>query len=320
MPRLENLAALRRSFFWGLWLVSGVACERKEAIQTAASATPSSMRHGQSVRAEGERFEPTATFAIGTEGETSWRITLALGPTDCASLRARYPEHAASAGSLDLWFVQPVGVHGERQAWSLRGGYANGLNAGRSLIARGAMVDSVTANETSVLAQKVEFALQEREESGRLYRFDGSLAATNCGRVVRPEVDRPQAKFVLRIGSDAVPIHGASLRVEGTRHYLRLTRAPHRCDSAFTEGYDFYADLALEGAPPRALFVALLGDVFPESATGSKGKESFSVKAQNWNGGTGNVVLDLAGTLDAGGFIVEFQGEVSALRCTVAAP
>ena len=315
------LRGARVSALCGLAIAMLSACDRPasgEAAKTTTAISTTSASDTSGFRLDGERFEPAGIFAIGTEGESSWRITVTRTPSDCASLRSRYPEHPVSAGSLDLWLAQRRGLAEERDAWSVRGGFVNGVAGGRALITRGAMVEGVRANETVVAIKGLELALQEHGQAARLYQFDGDLLATNCGRVSRPEANRPQTKLNLRIDGVPVVIRGASVRPEGNRHYLRLTRAPHRCDSAVTEGYDFYVELALTGDPPRVALVALIGETFPESATGSKGSETFNVQAKNWRAETGNVVLTLNGTLDAGGTAVAFEGELDALRCTPA--
>jgi hypothetical protein len=186
------------------------------------------------------------------------------------------------------------------------------------LLARGAMLDDVAVSGDAVVIKGLELALQERGTEGRLLQYHGDLQANLCGRVARKEPDRPQPKLELTVAGVALAVHGASVRPEGKRHYLRLTRAPHRCDSAFTEGYDFYLDLAFAGDPPKLELAALQGDVYPESATGSKGRESFQFASDGPLAGRGEVGITVNGTIDAGGYELHVAGELKALRCTPA--
>jgi len=316
MARLVNATASV-----GLFLFALGGCDRKPSSSDSNATTTAAGKPASSEgwRSDGERFEPLGLYAVGTEGETSWRITVARQPTDCAAIRAAYPEHTRAAGSLDLWFARPLGTDGAPEAWGVRGGFVTASSGGRGLVARGAMVEDVTEAGGTVRANGVELALQEHGQDGHLFQFEGELRAENCGRVARSEPKREQPKLTLRIANRTVVIQGASVRPEGGRRYLRLTRAPHRCDSAFTEGFDFYVDLALEGDPPKLALVALLGDVYPESATGSKGKDTFVVRASNWSEPKGDLRIELEGSLDAGGYAVSIHGEVNALRCTPAA-
>ncbi|MBM4358988.1 MAG: hypothetical protein FJ096_12860 [Deltaproteobacteria bacterium] len=282
------------------------------AVTTAAGAEPSGFR------IDGEPFTPAALLAVGTEGESSWRITVARGPLDCEGVVAAYPEHPAGAGNIDLWFSAPLGTDGQATEWSYRSGFelGDGGTSGRGLVARGAMLKEVVDEGDAVLVRGLEVSLQSRGPNGHLVQFDGELRAKRCGRVALKEAPRPQPGLKLTIGGQPVAIGGATLRSEGARRYLRLTRAPHRCDSAFTEGYDFYVDLALGGEPLAVVLVALLGDAFPESATGSRGKESFVVRAPTLADEKRDVRIALKGSLDAGGYAVTFDGDVDALRCT----
>jgi hypothetical protein len=176
------------------------------------------------------------------------------------------------------------------------------------------MLDDVLVSGDSVIVKGLEVSLQDRSDKG-LVQFQGDLRARHCGRVARKEQDRPQEKLKLSIGREPITVRGASLHPEGKSHYLRLTRAPHACDSAFTEGYDFYLDLALVGDPPKLKLGALLGDVFPDTASGSKGKEAFDVKTDSPLSGTGELRVTLKGALELGGYRVVLDGEVNALRC-----
>jgi hypothetical protein len=301
------------------WLAAVGCRARDDAPRADASASPSVSRVPSSGwRTDGESFVPAAVLAVGTEGETSWRVTVARSPLDCAALMAAYPEHAPGEGNVDLWFAAPLGIDGKATEWSYRSGYETGAQGGRGLVARGAMLTDLVDDGSTLLVRGLEIALQARGPQGRLLQFDGELRATRCGRVPRKEPARPQHALRLSIGGHVVTVGGATLRTDGDRRYLRLTRAPHRCDSAFTEGYDFYVDLALAGSPPKVVLVALLGDAFPESAAGSRGKEGFVVKAPTLDDSKRDVRIGLSGTLDAGGYTVTFGGEVDALRCTPA--
>ncbi len=290
------------------------ACDRKEtAPAPAATAEP----HGW--RVAGKAIDTAAVLALGSEGETSLRVTVATGALDCDKLRAAYPEHPQSGTVVDLWFAQPMKPDGSREPWSFRSAFALDGQGGRSLVARGAMVEDLAVSGDAVVAKGLELALQDRGgEKGQLFQYEGDLRAKLCGRATRKEPDRPQPKLKVTVAGQPLEVHGASVRPEGKKFYLRLTHAPHKCDSAFTEGYDYYLDVALAGDPPKVELAALLGDVFPDSATGSKGKDAFEVKPDGSLAGTGEVTIALKGNLDAGGYPLAFDGEVSALRCTPA--
>lgn len=292
------------------------ACGRSsegERVDAASSSQPPAPATGW--RVDGVPFEPKSLLAIGTQGESSWRVTVARAETDCAALRAAYPDHSRGVGDLDIWFALPLGEDGKPTEWSYRSAHEVQAAGSRSLVARGAMVNAVIEEDTSVLAKGLELALQGRGAGGALYQFEGELRARQCGRIERPEPRRPQRDLKLTISGRTVEINGATLHDESGRKYLKLTRAPHRCDSALTEGYDFHLDLALDADPAKVVLVALLGDAFPESATGSRGRDTFVVKAPELRSDKREVRIELAGTLDAGGFPVTFEGAVDALRC-----
>src|SRR5205823_6621701 len=113
-------------------------------------------------------------------------------------------------------------------------------------------LEDVAVTGDALIIKGLELALQDRGgERAPVTQYRGDLRVTMCGRVPRKEPDRPQPKLELRIAGRPFEVHGATLRSEGGKHYLRLTRAPHRCDTAITEGYDFYLDLAIAGDPPK---------------------------------------------------------------------
>ena len=89
----------------------------------------------------------------------------------------------------------------------------------------------------------------------------------------------------------------------------------------FTEGYDFYLDAAFAGGdeedkPMKLEFVSLMGDIFPGDPAGSKGKETFTLEAEEPVVGTGAVEMKVKGKIDVGGYPVTLDGKVAALRCT----
>jgi len=302
-----------------LVIVIALACSRRgEPVPSASASSASAPVPPRGFRIDGEPFAPAAILATGTEGEASWRLTVAPKPMTCDDLAASYPEHPKEDGALDFWLVEPVGRGGSREPWAYRSGHELTASGARSLVARGAMLDGVTVNEDRIAVKGLELSLQTRGPNPRLYQHDGDLIARRCPRVRRPEAAHPQPKLTLTLDGESVAIRGATLRDEGGKVYLRLTRAPHRCDSVFTEGFDFYLDLALVGSPLKVSHVALLGGAFPESATGSKGKETFVVDAPALGAAPRDVTMRVDGTLDAGGYAVAMKGEVVATRCVVA--
>lgn len=299
--------------------VAALACERRSEPAPAASASLASATispHG--FRVDDEPFVPSAILAIGTEGEASWRLTVARKPTTCADLAASYPEHPKDDGALDLWLVEPVGRGDSVEPWAYHSGHELTANGARGLIARAAMLDRVTVGVDRIDVKGLELALQSRGPNPKLYQHNGELVASRCPRVPRPEPARPQPKLTLTIDGKSLTIRGATLRDDGGQLYLRLTRAPHRCDSVVTEGFDFYLDLVLVGSPPKVSHVALVGGAFPESATGSKGNDTFVVDAPALGAAPRDVTMRVAGNLDAGGYAVAMKGELVATHCVLA--
>lgn len=303
--------------------ISCASCARDGRVEgsgspsaTTAARAPEAPR---GFRLDGVPFVPAAVLATGTEGESSWRITVSRTPLSCAELRASYPDHPKGDRALDVWLTPPLGTDGVPEPWSYRSGHELTEGGARSLVARGAMLEGLVETPTTVVARALELSLQTRGTNPRLYQHEGELVATRCERVPRSEVAKPQPKFALTIAGTPVVVRGATLRDEGGKTYLRLTRAAHRCDSVFTEGYDFYLDLLLVGSPAKLGLVALLGGAFPESAAGSKGKDAFALDAPKLEGEGRDVPMRLDGTIDAGGYVVAMKGELTATRC-VAAP
>lgn len=298
--------------------VASAGCDRTATTEPPPHTTATA-RSPEGWRIDGEGFQPATVLALGSEGESSWRLTVARTSLGCDDVRRRFPEHAPGPDAIDLWVAHPLAPDGTREGWSYRSAVWTTAQGSRSLVARGAMLEELTEHDDAVIVRGLEIALEERGTNRRLVQFEGDLRATNCGRVRRPEAVRPQPKLVFSVSGQAIPVLGATVRIDAGRRILRLTRAPHRCDSVFTEGFDFYADLAFEGTPPRLVHVALLGDAFPETATGSKGRESFVLRSSNLDAPGGDARLDLHGTIDAGGYAVTVEGTVQAQRCVTAA-
>ena len=259
-------------------------------------------------------------LAIGTEGESAWRITVATEKVTCEQLREAYPgrPEGLSGTRVDFWINQPLEPDGSRGPWTFRSAYVCDGDGERGLTARGAQLDGVTVSDESVSLKGLELACQDRRD---MIMWNGPLKADNCGRVPRNEEDHHQKELTLTIAGQTIPVHGATVRPQGKNFHLRLTRAPHQCSSVFTEGYDFYLDVVFSGgdekdAPIEVKFASLLGDVFPGDPAGSKGKEDFVLTAEEPVVGTGDVDMTIKGKLDVGGYPVTFDGKINPLRCT----
>lgn len=259
-------------------------------------------------------------LAIGTEGESAWRITVATQEVTCEQLRSAYPgrPEGLKGTRVDFWVNQPMEPDGTRGPWTFRSAYVCDGDGERGLTARGAQLDGLTATDAKVSLKGLELACQDRRD---MIMWNGPLTAENCGRVARKEEARLQKELTVTIAGQTIPMFGATVRPQGKNFHLRLTRAPHECSSVFTEGYDFYLDVVFSGGddeqtPIELQFVSLLGDVFPGDPAGSKGKESFVLKAEEPVVGTGEVEMTIEGKIDAGGYPVSFEGKVKPLRCT----
>lgn len=267
-----------------------------------------------------EPVKAESLLALGTEGESTWRITVASDKVTCAQLIEAYPgrPEGLKGTRVDFWLMQPMEPDGSRGPWSFRSAYISDEEGERGLAASGAGLEGLDAGLDTITVKGLELACQDRKA---MVMWNGPLKAKNCGRVPREEEDRPQEDLKLTIAGETIPIHGATVRPQGDKFHLRLTRAPHRCSSVFTEGFDFYLDVAFSGgkekdSPLKLEFASLMGDIFPGDPAGSKGKESFELSAEDVVTGTGEVELTLKGKLDVGGYPVSFDGKVSALRCT----
>lgn len=295
------------------WLILPLAfgaCDKRDPAQALPTASPPQV----GLHVDDAPVTTHPALVVGTEGETSMRVTIPLAPLGCDQLLAGYPERPTGE-YVDFWLRRPIEPDGSAGPWAVRSAYVKDHRDGRGLTARGAMIDDVVAASGGQELRGLELALQDRK---RLFTFSGDLSVKDCGRAPRPEPDRPQGELALSIAGEPVVVRGASIRPEGERLHLRLTRAPHACASVFTEGYDFYLDLALEGEPPRLAFAALQGDVFPDDPSGSKGKEELVIESEGALRGTGEVALRLKGALGLGPYRVTLDGSVTALRCTPA--
>lgn len=267
-----------------------------------------------------------ALLVIGGEHESALRVTVSTDPLTCEQLKGPYPERPSAAGArLDFSVAQPFAPDGSPAPWRVRNAVLNDARGPRGLMTRGAEVDDVRRSDGEVTFVGLELASQD---GTKMVTWTGDLRAKDCGRASRKEPDRPQRDLQLTVAGKPLEIHGASLLPMGGKTFLRLTRGPHRCDSVFTDGYDFFLDLALAGEPPKVEFGALQGALFPEDPSGSKGREGFVVKvvepaeedaanaAKADAGADGQFVeVELDGTLDLGGFETKLKGKVSAGRC-----
>ena len=256
-------------------------------------------------------------LAIGTQGERAWRISIATEALSCEDLVAAYPQRptATNGEIFDFWLAQPLGNDGKPQHWSIRSAFVTDALGGRGLVTRGAMVDNVRDDGDGLALKGLELALQDRKKGKRLIGYTGNLKAKRCKRVSRKEATRPQTKLKLTIAQRPISVTGASIRPSGSNYILRLTREPHSCTSVFTQGYDWYLDITLSGTPPTMKFAALQGELFPETPTGSKGKDTFELKPAGAIDGRGPWKLKLDGQLDLTGYQVRLAGDLSALRC-----
>ncbi len=303
MPRWAAAAAL---------LVSLAGCKPDPGDKPLPSAAPEP-KPGLSIG--DSHIDTPQRFAIGTAGESAWRIVLAQNGVDCDKLKGSYPERPGTAGvMLDFWLMQPLESDGSPGRWSFRSAFLSDPRGGRGLTTRGAQLDDLLETPDTITVAGLELACQDRD--GKMVQLTGPLRATSCGRVEREEESRPQEALSLRIAGQPFTIRGASVRPHGDQFFLRLTRAPHRCASVFTEGYDFYLDIALKGDPPKVQFAALLGDIFPGDPSGSKGKDTLSLDTDGPLTGEGDVTITIDGTLDVGGYPVALSGKLSARRCT----
>lgn len=293
-----------------LWLVllALAGCDDETKRDAMPTATPP--QKGLSIDDAAVATHPA--LAIGTEGETSLRIVVPLAPLSCEALRAAYPDRPVGE-YVDFWLRRPVEADGRPGLWAIRSAFLQDHRAGRGLTTRAALVDDVVAAADGKELRGLELALQDR---ARLLNWTGNMSVRDCGRAPRPETDRPQPDLDVTIAGETIAIHGATIRPEAGKLYLRFTRAPHACSTVFTEGYDFYLDVALEGDPPRVAFAALQGDVFPGDPAGSKGKESFVVKSEDDLRGTGEIDVTLGGKLGLGDYTVSIEGTAKVLRCT----
>ena len=288
-------------------------------------ALPSSQPPKKGLVIADEEVATSAALAIGTEGETAWRVVVSTTPLSCQALRAAYPERPKAKGGkvLDFWLMQPLEADGKRGPWGFRSAFMTDTEGERGLTTRGAMLSDLSENGEHITIKGIDLACQDKQD---MIMLSGDLAVESCGRVPRKEDAKEQPELKLEVAGQPLTIRGATVRPQGKDHILRLTRAPHRCSSVFTEGYDFYIDITFEGGtddtPTRLKFVSLLGDVFPGDPAGSKGKESFVLKPEQSVVGTvGDVPIVLEGKLEVGDYPVTFAGKVKAGRCTpVATP
>ncbi|MEM9693861.1 MAG: hypothetical protein AAGA56_15040 [Myxococcota bacterium] len=253
-------------------------------------------------------------LAVGTAGEESLRVVLPLGELRCEDLVATYPERAkAKPETIDFWLRQPWLPKRQKGPWEVRSSYATVGGKPHGLTTRGALMADVQTAPTSLKLIDFDFAAQDRDH---LYQWAGDLSVEICGRKARPEEPRPQPDLKLSVSGRPIKAQGVTLRRHGKLMILRLTRAPHECASAITEGYDFYVDIALRDTePPQLAFASLLGDVFPDEPTGSEGKEGFVVEPKKPLSSQDDIPIEIKGTLDLRGHALTVNGQLTAKPC-----
>jgi hypothetical protein len=296
------------------WLLPGLlvlcGCDEPDT-KAAPSATPTP-KDGLSI--DDGHVQTRATLALGTKGETSWRITLATDAVSCEELARTYPGRPEKAPGtrVDFWLRRAMNPDGTFGDWSVRSSYITDGRGGRGMTTRGAMLESVAESKDMVKVTGLDLA---SSDGTRMVVYTGPVLAHKCERVAPEGQGEVQEELKVTIAGKPYPVRGATIRPVGKRHHLRLTRAPHGCDSVFTEGFDTYVDIALEGDPPKLAFASLQGDAFPDSPSGSKGKESFAVSAEESLDGRSPIDVELKGKLDLTGFAFTVEGKVNALRC-----
>ncbi len=264
---------------------------------------------------EDRHLQTRAVLALGTRGESSWRITLATDALSCSALLDAYPDRPPTAPGtrVDFWVRRAMTPGGKLEPWSIRSTFITDEGGGRGMMTRGAMLEAVAESAANVRVVGVDLAATD---GGRRVAVTGALLAKNCGRVTLLDDAMPQPDLSVSLMGNAYPVRGATIRAIGKRFHLRLSRAPHRCGSVFTEGFDSYIDLALDDTdPPTLVFASLQGDAFPDSPSGSKGKETFVVETAKPLSGTTTTEVKLSGKLDLTGYTLAVEGKVNALRC-----
>jgi hypothetical protein len=217
---------------------------------------------------------------------------------------------------LDFWLVRPIEQDGQLGDWTFRSAYLEDEDGGRGLAAHAALLEGVRESNGKVRIQGLDVALGD---GTRDILWDGDLEAENCGRVDRSEPDRPQKELDWRIADVPVEVHGVSLRPDGGRYVLRFSRAPHNCNTVFTEGYDVYLDLALDGEPPKVVLASLNGDQFPSTPSRSSGLDALRLELDGGLEGSGHLKGKIEGTVDLRGYKIKLGGAFEALRCTLRA-
>jgi len=315
--RLAVLACVLLSF-----CVVLTGCDKPKNKQPAATTAPTKKLSGLSIGDKPVKLE--SVLALRTKGESAWRIHIATMKLSCKSLEQAFPDRPANIRGhlIDFWLAQPLLADGTRDRWSVRAATISDGSPKRELLVRGAILDGVEAAAASLRISGLELALQD-SHSGEQFIYSGKLTARNCGEVARPEQARPQKALSLKVAGESWQVQGASVRSLGDKHYLRLSRAPHDCAVAEAEGYDVHLDLALRGSPAQLQFAALLGDAFPSTPSGSKGRDGFKLKHDASLDGSSEleeVGFELDGTLDLSGYRVVIAGALKALRCPALAP
>jgi hypothetical protein len=300
----------------GLALTCALGCEGKKKDPPPPPLAPQ-----QGLSIDDVHQDHRAILVLGGERESALRVTVSTDPLTCEQLKRAYPERPPAAGArLDFSLAQPLSPDGSRAPWRVRSTVLSDAEGTRGLTTRGAEVAEVRRSAGQLTLVGLELASQD---GAKMVTWTGDLRAQDCGHAKRKESDRPQAELALTVAGERLEIHGASLLPMADKTFLRLTRAPHACDSVFTDGYDFFLDLALAGDPPEVQFGALQGDLFPDDPSGSKGKDGFVVKVVEPSDAAGSdagadgssVEVELEGTLDLGGFKTKLAGKVAAERC-----
>ncbi|MSP23610.1 MAG: hypothetical protein EXR75_00290 [Myxococcales bacterium] len=323
---LAHVAARALVVFAACGVAVGCGRERDTAAVPSAQNTATAPAHGWTHG--GVPIATPTLLAIGAAGESTLRVTMSSGAADCAKLRATFPHHEALSGAtvVDFWLVEPMLPDGRRGPYEFHSARridgTPDATPGRGLVARAALLDELRLEADIVEVVGLELALQDRSDPERLIAHSGDLRAQNCGRVPpRPTATaKREATLSLTIAAKRFGVEGATLRNNRGQTYLRLSRAPHRCESAMTEGYDVYLDLALAGDPPAVTLATLLGDAMPGAAAGAKGRESFVIRTVGKLADAGPISFVFDGKLEVGGFPIALAGEVAPERCVSASP
>jgi len=150
------------------------------------------------------------------------------------------------------------------------------------------------------------------------FSVKADIKARRCGRqkMLTPAADRPQRKLKVKLGSVALPIHGASLEKRGVSLFLKLSTSPHNCKTFSING-DLFLKMRLDPKLTTVKVVSVNGALVGGSASGISGG-GIEVKAKRAaDGATVQFTLKGSGRVggSVGGYPLEIDGEATALAC-----